>query len=244
MPVGNLLLDQAGNLYGWCSGQLGYGGVCELMPSNGGWTDKLLYSFTDYGYNPVLAGNDGDLYGINSYGGDHQLGLVFQLVPSGNGWILNTIHDFDGQSDGSIPMNLFQDVYGNLYGDSIAPGGYWNGMSVFKLTPTNGQWVFNIIWQTQPGESITAVGMDSDRLYGIGGVVTGGSCGGQDCAGSDPAASAYYYGFFAPWLLQRFSGNGLFFASGLVVGPGGQVMWGETSNCGVFNNGTLWYWQN
>src|ERR1017187_8109431 len=107
MPGGSLFLDQAGNLYGTCSGLLGYGGVCELMPSKGGWTDKLLYSFTDYGYGSLLAGKDGNLYGTNCCLGD---GSVFQLVPSGDGWTLNTIYAFHGQSDGSLPENLFQDV--------------------------------------------------------------------------------------------------------------------------------------
>ena len=54
-PFGGVIVDSAGDLYGttyyWGTGQQcdanhGYcGTVFELMPSNGTWTEKVLYSF-------------------------------------------------------------------------------------------------------------------------------------------------------------------------------------------------------
>jgi len=44
---GNLVFDQAGNIYGTTSsGGVSGGTVFELTPSNGGWTESVLHSFT------------------------------------------------------------------------------------------------------------------------------------------------------------------------------------------------------
>ncbi len=46
--LGNLIMDQEGNLYGVTNsdGQYGYGSVFKLTPSTGGWTYTPLYNFT------------------------------------------------------------------------------------------------------------------------------------------------------------------------------------------------------
>ena len=239
MPDWNLGFDQLGNLYGFC-----LGGICELMPARGGWTDKLLYSLTGYGYGTLLVGNDGDLYGINCCDGDFGFGTVYQLAPSENGWTKNIIYSFHGQSDGGYPQSLFQDIHGNLFGSYFTGGGYYNGQSTFELSPSNGLWVLSVVFQTKSNEGFTALGMDSERLYGIGGIVTGGyGCSGLGCSAPvDPAGTPYYYGFFSAYLIYGFSGNGQFPVSGLVVGPGGQSMVGTTSSCGKYGSGTLWQW--
>ena len=72
-PSGNLVFDQAGNLYGTTllGGAYDFGTVFELTPSSGGWTEKVIYSFTgDSGFlwKPSLVlGHDGNLYGT-TYG--------------------------------------------------------------------------------------------------------------------------------------------------------------------------------
>ena len=66
-PYAGLVFDQAGNLYGTTKsgGMYGHGTVYELTPSEGGWTETVLYSFT--------GGQDGD----SPYGG-----VIFD--PAGN----------------------------------------------------------------------------------------------------------------------------------------------------------------
>jgi uncharacterized repeat protein (TIGR03803 family) len=195
------------------------------------------------GYLPtsLLVGNDGSLYGTTYDGGDFGDGSVFQLVSTARGWIENVIYSFNGVSDGWIPSNLFQDIYGNFYGEFIARGG---GPSTFKLLPSNGQWVLSVVFQVRGGESIVALGMDSERLYGVGGGVEGGGCSGQNCLASEkPTGPVYYFGFFSDFPIFGFEGNGVFDASrGLVVGPGGRTMIGTTRDCGSYNNGTVWSW--
>lgn len=158
--------DSAGNLYGitCCGGLYGSGAVFELMPSQGSWTEKLLYTFTggkDGGSpNGLLVGRDGNLYGTASVGGntdcgvwgDQQCGVVFELTPSGSGWTERVIYAFTGSAgDGYQPHSLIQDGQGNLLGISTCQyeaGECWNGGVhlggvVFLLSPAGDGWDFN-----------------------------------------------------------------------------------------------------
>ncbi len=46
-PYGGVIFDSSGNLYGVCSGGgLGYGVVYQLSPSDSGWLEHVLYTFT------------------------------------------------------------------------------------------------------------------------------------------------------------------------------------------------------
>jgi uncharacterized repeat protein (TIGR03803 family) len=58
-PWAGVVFDQSGNLYGATSngGSAGAGVVYELMPSHGGWTDQVLYTFTggQDGENPLAT---------------------------------------------------------------------------------------------------------------------------------------------------------------------------------------------
>ena len=55
-------------------------------------------------YRSVLVFDQaGNLYGTTSQGGAHNAGSVFQLTPSGSGWIETVIYSFQNGSDGSFP---------------------------------------------------------------------------------------------------------------------------------------------
>src|SRR5437867_848656 len=47
VPVGGLIMDGAGNLYGTNSlgGKYGYGTVFQLTPTGTGWSETVLYNF-------------------------------------------------------------------------------------------------------------------------------------------------------------------------------------------------------
>ncbi len=160
-------IDSAGNLYGLscCSGVYGNGAVFELTPSQGGWAEKLLYSFTgrsDGGSpNSLLVGHDGSLYGTAGAGntgcgfwGNQQCGVVFELTPSGSGWTERVVYAFTGGAeDGYQPHSLIQDGQGSLFGLSTcqAEGGSCRdsglniGGVIFLLSPSrsNDEWQFN-----------------------------------------------------------------------------------------------------
>jgi len=85
---GNLLLDNAGNLYGTTctNGAYGYGAVFKLTNSNGSWSYSSLHDFTNGndGGNPV--GNpsfdrNGNIYGTASRGGAYVYGNVWEVTP-------------------------------------------------------------------------------------------------------------------------------------------------------------------
>jgi len=167
-PLGDLAFDQEGNLYGTTLGggnggcPVGCGVVYKLTPSNGGWTESVVYAFTggDDGTNPwggVAFDGAGNLYGTTAAGGYvnsgdcyEGCGTVFQLTPSGSGWSENTLHIFQGNDGNFSAAALAFDQQGNLYGDSTS-GGTNNGGVVFELSPSNGNWNFSLLQQSLSG---------------------------------------------------------------------------------------------
>ena len=92
-PEGGLVRDAAGNLYGTTSrgGTSDRGTVYELSPTSGGWSETILYSFTGGadGASPegtLALDAAGNLYGVATFGGGSNNGVVFKLAPdSGDG---------------------------------------------------------------------------------------------------------------------------------------------------------------
>jgi uncharacterized repeat protein (TIGR03803 family) len=151
------VFDQAGNLYGTTrSGGSGENGsIFKLTPpADGGlgrWTETDLYSFTGgsdgrWPWSGVIFDAAGNLYGTTQFGGDSDLGTVYELSPSGSGWILNTIYSFHGGDDGQQPDGgLIFDRFGHLYG-TTAGAGVAGGGTVFELTPNGAGWSFSVLY--------------------------------------------------------------------------------------------------
>jgi len=150
-PLGGLIVDAAGNLYGttgWGGAYsgifLGWGTVFELSPATGGgWTEQILHSFNDNGddgWHPetgVIFDAAGNLYGTTLSGGAYVYGTVFQLTPTtGGGWTETVLHGFDDNgTDGQSPSaGVILDSAGNLYGTTASGGAYGYG-TVFEITP-------------------------------------------------------------------------------------------------------------
>lgn len=157
-PSAEPVFDQSGNLYGTtvaggnqgtgCTSgmeDVGCGTVYELQPSDGGWKEIQLYLFAGFpdgfwSYAAMTFDKDGNLYGTTRGGGTDNQGTVFELTPSGGGWIENELYQFTGMSDGAQPYSaVVFDNSGNLYGantsDAFGPGGV-----AFQLTPSGGTW--------------------------------------------------------------------------------------------------------
>jgi uncharacterized repeat protein (TIGR03803 family) len=133
--------------------------VFELSPSNGAWTEKILYSFTGSNgcspYAGLILDKKGNLYGTTYTGGGfgpctNQCGTVFELTPNENGtWSESVLHSFDN-TDGANPYAaLAIDPTGALYGTTerggsgtCEPAGAGCG-TVFRLAPpskSGGNW--------------------------------------------------------------------------------------------------------
>lgn len=134
VPVGGLIFDSSGNLYGTAGGggPQGGGTVFELTPSSGTWSFGLLYSFycpgpTCYSLPGPQASlfmdSAGNLFGTTTRDGTYGYGNVFRLTPQAVGWTYTSLHDFTGGSDGAYPYgSVFEDASGNLFG-TAAEGG-------------------------------------------------------------------------------------------------------------------------
>jgi uncharacterized repeat protein (TIGR03803 family) len=209
-PVGNLVFDSSGNLYGatsnggqandtGCSFRLGgCGTVYELSPQpDGTWVHTILHSFdhTDGAYprGGLIFDGEGNLYGTTYYGGgpvEEDEGSVFELSPGENGWTLTTLHVFLDNShrgDGFFPAgNLVFDAVGNLYGTTL------NNYSVFELSPGMSGWTETLLpLDASAGINPTAglVIDNSGNLYGA--TTTGGTDGGGSVFELSPGESGW-----------------------------------------------------
>ena len=147
LPVGGLIFDPAGNLYGStvAGGYYGAGTVYELSPSGNYWLFSSLYSFArggaDYPEGPLgalIMDSAGNLYGASGTDGVYGYGAVFKLTPSNGGWTYTSLYDFTGGSDGSFPRNVVMDANGNLYGITTYGGNSACQAGcgvVFEITP-------------------------------------------------------------------------------------------------------------
>lgn len=148
----NLVFDQAGNIYGTTEegGLYGDGVVFELSPLGGGYTESILHSFGNggdglYPYSGVVFDTAGNLYGTTYAGGTGVAGTVYQLMPSGGGWVENVLFNFDGANGASPFGNLIIDGSGNLYGTTYG-GGQNGGGVVYKLAPSDGEWTYSALY--------------------------------------------------------------------------------------------------
>ena len=105
----------------------------KLTPSNGGWAESVLYSFTgqsDGGtpFSGVILDNAGNLYGTTEGYGYSNCGTAFQLTPSGAGWMENTLHAFGvGGNDGCHLWGGLILQSGYLYGSTASGGSTGSG---------------------------------------------------------------------------------------------------------------------
>ena len=132
-PVGGLVFDQHGNLFGGTYGY-GYGGcgtIFELSPQQGGgWNFTTLYIFSATGPASTLAiDTAGNLYGTNPYGGNDGDGNVFELSLVNGVWTYADLHDFSGGNNGDLPWG----------GVAVTgPGGYLYGTTQYGGTSGDG----------------------------------------------------------------------------------------------------------
>jgi hypothetical protein len=167
-PVGPMLYDGAGNLYGvtYYGGISHWGVVYELSPPairGGEWTETVLYSFTGGSDGAAPSGGltfdrAGNIYGSTYDGGNclYSCGTIFELsrpALRGGTWTFTTLHRFGGpdSGDGGEPNgNLIFDKAGNIYGTTAfggrSPGEY--GV-VFMLSPSaspGSQWTETVLY--------------------------------------------------------------------------------------------------
>lgn len=151
-PYGSLVEGSDGNFYGASRyGGIGRFDLCELgcgtlyrISPTGAETMVYAFSETANGAFPngavpegsLIAGSDGNLYGLTSYGGAGW-GVIFKSTLTG---VESAIYQFNRPPPntfvGPIPSGLVRSLNGNLYG--IAPGGDFAEGVVYRLDPQGG----------------------------------------------------------------------------------------------------------
>lgn len=261
--LGNLVVDQAGNIYGTtedggsngCYGGFGCGVVFKLTPSAGGWTETVLYSFAGnadgaYPQSGLLLDRSGNIYGTASSGGIGNCnayiggcGVVFELTPTNSGWTETVLYSFTGGTDGGVPDGgLTFGAAGILYGTTES-GGTGNG-TVFELVsahPGQGAWTLNTIYAFPgPGLPGPTAGVVLDAAGNLYGTTLNGPPDYPPCEGSVFKLS-HSYGVWDYSLLHCFTGgsDGGQPYSPVTLGANGNL-YGTAYDGGAYGDGVVW----
>jgi uncharacterized repeat protein (TIGR03803 family) len=177
-PIGGLVRDRSGNLFGttYAGGLYGGGTAFRLSRNSVGWTKTTLHDFTGGrdGQAPMatLTLRNGDLYGTTELGGADNVGIVFKLTPAKRYWKMRVIHGFTGNNYGAQPSlgQLFIDTTGNVYGTTFF-GGYYQFGTVYKLTALRpGKWKETVLYNfAEKGDGGVPWGVteQAGNLYGV-----------------------------------------------------------------------------
>lgn len=267
-PVGNLIADSSGNLYGvtysggtGSSADDGGNGTVFMLSKAGRLTS--LYSFTGAcvlgvgceGATPmagVIMDSAGNLYGTTEYGGNSGYGTVYKLSPPArrNGkWSQTVLHSFTGLTDGAYPIGgLVMDTKGNLYGTTYNGGdadscGFGCGL-VFKLDAAN-SYAYSVIYAFGNGAPYTGAStFGYDPAAGLAIDSAGNLYGTTEIGGDWQRGTVFKLDAangYACAFLYSFGTNGLdgqYPMSAVTVDPNGNV-YGTTALDGNHSNGTV-----
>lgn len=241
-PTGPVIFNATGSIYltAEYGGRFGDGAVVRLMPSNGGWTESVIYNFTGRsdGYAPfsgVIFDNSGNLYGTTGGYTSYGFGTVDEFTPSGSEWVENTLYAFQGGNDGEGSAGgLIMDEAGNLYGTTDLAGSGGGG-TVFELLPSNDSWTLAVVYSfSGSGGSVAALIMDATgALYGT--TVQDGAHQYGSVFKLAPSNGAWTY-----TSLHDFTGgsDGAYPYGSLILGPNGSL-YGTASAGGAYGYGVV-----
>lgn len=242
-PLGSLVRDSAGNLYG--AGLLS--GVFELSNIAGVWSITATYNFGETGApSNVVIDAAGNLYGISGFGGSANKGWVFELSPAAGGtFTAADLYDFtgpDGAESGCCTYSgVTLDRFGNIYGTTPAGGSSANCSGgcgvVFKLTKSSGLWTETVLhsFSGTDGSVPGAPPFVASNGNVFGTTTTGGAGGFGEIFGLTPISGGW--GFH---VIHGFtSGNDGAVPNSPLVQDASGNLYGTTAGGGSADDGTV-----
>jgi uncharacterized repeat protein (TIGR03803 family) len=179
-PVGGLVRDSKGDLYGTTSAGGSGGGYGTIFQVSAGGTHTVLHNFSySDGIGPaatLFRDSKRNLYGTTNSGGVGGYGTVFKLDSAGN---YSVLHSFTGGAGGLEPYyaGVIGDPRGNLYGTTRA-GGTFNFGTVFKLDADGN---YTVLYSFTGGADggYPMAGLVRDSKHNLYGTTEGGGTGGN-----------------------------------------------------------------
>ncbi len=219
-PMGRVVFGPDGALYGTTNqggntacNPVGCGTVFKLQPPVTfcrtplcPWTKTTIHTFAaqqnsdgQFPVGDLTFDSAGNLYGVTTYGGQHDVGTVYELTPSNGGWI-ETILDSFGIIYHSPEAGVTFGSDGNLYGTLT----YANGNppccygAIYALTRSGTGWTENILYvlgtggQDDGSHPFSGVTFDgAGNLYGA--TTDLGANNGGTVFGLSPSGSGWLY---------------------------------------------------
>lgn len=169
-PTGSLTRGLDGKFYGMTTngGSMGVGVLYSFDPVNN--TFAALHSFDVInGANPngsLIRDSTGKFYGMTTYGGNTNNGVIFSFDPSTAAYI--KLKDFDGTIGANPYGSLVKALDGNFYGMTNSGGSFGNG-AIFSYDLNNNNLIkvkdFDGTDGSQPYGSL--VQANNGKLYGM-----------------------------------------------------------------------------
>jgi uncharacterized repeat protein (TIGR03803 family) len=237
IPIGGLLRDKAGNLYGTTSqgGSSNDGVLFKISPRG---KETILHTFTGStkdgkypSYTSLLMDAQGNLYGVTEEGGKADGGILYKLSKTGK---LTILHSFSGgTTDGCNVLGTpFMDAAGNFYGTTSSCGTHMLG-TVWEVRKTGKERLLH-----------SFAGGTTDGEYPLAGVIVdaaGNLYGDTETGGAANVGTVYEIsksGRFT--LLHSFDGTDGKYPYGSFVQNAKGTLFGTTQNGGTIGYGTVW----
>jgi uncharacterized repeat protein (TIGR03803 family) len=248
-PMGNLIMDAAGDLFGTTSsgGTYGDGTVFEIVKSGSSYssTPTVLASFnsTD-GKLPasgLIMDAAGDLFGTTENGGASSGGTVFEIVKSGSSYSSTpTVLVSFNVTNGADPYSsLIMDAAGDLFGTTIY-GGASNDGTVFEIAKSGSGYSSTLTVLASFNGTNGASPQDSlimDAAGDLLGTTVGGGTGGDGTVFEIAKSGSGYSS--APTILTSFnSTDGIAPGGSLIMDAAGDLL-GTTDQGGANGDGEV-----
>lgn len=242
-PDGSLIQTSNGNSYLLTSsgGINSRGVLLGYNPNTNSTNIKFNFSNIDGAFpqGSLFQAGNGNLYGMATYGGVNNLGVIFQYNPNTN--IYSKTFDFDGPSTGATPYgcSFIEASDGNLYGMTTY-GGLNNAGVLFQFNPNTNTYIKKIDFDLGNSSSLSngafpfnsLIEASDGLIYGLtqqGGIYSGHGVLFQYNISSNVYTKKYEF---------PIASNGLY-PHGNLIQANNRKLYGLTTSGGANNFGTI-----